>query len=132
MKRLGALMLATLTTFTAAGVHDASAGATQTYGVWFSPNAFEGVFSSARNSADAYQQISCEINTWSSGYSYGYCYAHDNQSSSAFRNCYVTEMNMLAAVESAAQDDMLRVTYDPATGHCTYIGVVKSSRFDTK
>jgi hypothetical protein len=89
----------------------------------------EGAIGSARNSADAYQQLGCGLTAYSAGTPSGYCYARDASGVSAM--CNTSDPGLVAQIQSVSTDGYLRFNWD-ASGYCTSIFHSKFSSTETK
>jgi hypothetical protein len=100
------------------------AGTKGTYNVSVSSTSFNGSLGSARNSADANQQIGC----WSYSSGSGFCYGKDSTGTTA--SCSTSDAAMLTAIKSIKGDSYIRVNY--SSGACTNVFVSNFSSFAPK
>lgn len=85
-----------------------------------------GSIATTRNTPDTVQYIGCYHNAYTTGASYGNCYAVNNAGVS--RTCYTTNANMIDTIRSIADDSYIYFQWN-TDGTCSYILVDKGSRF---
>jgi hypothetical protein len=113
----------------AVGLAPAAAGVKQTSTVTLLASGAEGVMGSTRNSADTIQLLECEVHGYATS-RWGYCFARST-SWTVTRSCYAYDNIILDNIQSISTDDFVAFAFD-ATGRCTRVSVVKSSRWEPK
>lgn len=89
-----------------------------------------GSLGTARNSADHFQEISCQISASSGNPTISaYCYAVDAQGN--LGSCSTSESQLVSVAQSIKGDSYVDFTWD-ANNHCTSIGVIQNSAWEPK
>lgn len=102
----------------------ADAGYKENYTVVITPDSFEGVLSSVRNSANNTEYIGC----WTEGDNSGGCSARN--SAGTYKLCTTTNQVFLSTMRAINQDSFVGVRYNGGT--CTAITVESYSSYAVK
>lgn len=109
----------------------AYAGSKSSFQVWVDPvgRSAYGSFGSARNSADAVQNIYCRTNASSTGTESVRCYATNSAGTTV--TCFSTSATLVRSAQALVADSYVALTWD-ASGLCTSIDVLKGSHLAPK
>jgi hypothetical protein len=92
-------------------------------------NAAYGSLASARNSPDTVQQIGCQVSQYSSGLSYGACWATDGNGK--YVSCSTSNAAMVSMLRTLQGDNTIAFYWD-TTGTCTQFLINSSSVLEPK
>lgn len=93
-------------------------------------NSAYGSVGAARNSADTVEQIGCQVYQYSSGMSFGACWANDK--TGKYVSCNSSDPAMLSMMRSLQGDSAIAFYWDTTTGACSELLITNGSSYEPK